>query len=246
MRFLRRLRAGLPDGDAAGEVRDRDRPARTFGGHHLRLLRRRLLLQGGNARRGSGPHGAVEGRQGQSRPFLRQGPFRLGLRHPSGPDLNPMVREKITDPWREVSWEEAFAHVAKEFRKAHPVPVRQGRHRRHHLVALHQRGDLPGAEAGARRLRQQQCRHLRPRLPFAHRLRPRQGLRHLGRHPGFRFRRAHRRGHRDRRQPDRRPPGVRLAAEEAAAPGRQADRHRSAPHRSGAFGRMSRRAIICR
>ncbi|MEP4752852.1 MAG: formate dehydrogenase subunit alpha [Nitratireductor sp.] len=31
--------------------------------------------------------------------------------------LNPMVRDKITDPWREVSWEEAFAHVAGEFRR---------------------------------------------------------------------------------------------------------------------------------
>jgi NADH dehydrogenase/NADH:ubiquinone oxidoreductase subunit G len=31
--------------------------------------------------------------------------------------LNPMVREKITDPWREVSWDEAIAHVAKEFRR---------------------------------------------------------------------------------------------------------------------------------
>ncbi|OCW58171.1 formate dehydrogenase subunit alpha [Hoeflea olei] len=31
--------------------------------------------------------------------------------------LNPMVREKITDPWREVGWDEAFAHVAKEFRR---------------------------------------------------------------------------------------------------------------------------------
>ena len=31
--------------------------------------------------------------------------------------LNPMVREKITDPWREVSWDEAFAHVAKEMRR---------------------------------------------------------------------------------------------------------------------------------
>jgi len=30
---------------------------------------------------------------------------------------SPMVREKITDPWREVSWEEAFAHVAKEMRR---------------------------------------------------------------------------------------------------------------------------------
>src|SRR5690606_21914859 len=28
-----------------------------------------------------------------------------------------MMREKITDPWREGTWEEAFAHVAKEFRR---------------------------------------------------------------------------------------------------------------------------------
>ena len=31
--------------------------------------------------------------------------------------LNPMVREKVTDPWREVSWDEAFKHVATEFRR---------------------------------------------------------------------------------------------------------------------------------
>ncbi|MCB1453996.1 MAG: formate dehydrogenase subunit alpha, partial [Rhizobiaceae bacterium] len=31
--------------------------------------------------------------------------------------LNPMVREKITDPWREVSWEEAFSHVSGEFKR---------------------------------------------------------------------------------------------------------------------------------
>src|SRR5437899_5199296 len=31
--------------------------------------------------------------------------------------LKPMLREKITDPWREVSWEEAIAHTAKEFRR---------------------------------------------------------------------------------------------------------------------------------
>jgi formate dehydrogenase major subunit len=28
-----------------------------------------------------------------------------------------MIREKISDPWREVSWEEAFAHIASEFRR---------------------------------------------------------------------------------------------------------------------------------
>jgi formate dehydrogenase major subunit len=31
--------------------------------------------------------------------------------------LNPMVREKVTDPWREVTWDEAFDHVAREFRR---------------------------------------------------------------------------------------------------------------------------------
>ncbi|OWK24842.1 hypothetical protein AJ87_17355 [Rhizobium yanglingense] len=31
--------------------------------------------------------------------------------------LNPMIREKVTDPWREVTWDEAFAHVASEFRR---------------------------------------------------------------------------------------------------------------------------------
>ena len=31
--------------------------------------------------------------------------------------LKPMVREKITDPWRETSWEEAIGRVAGEFRR---------------------------------------------------------------------------------------------------------------------------------
>lgn len=31
--------------------------------------------------------------------------------------LKPMVRAKITDPWREVSWDEAIAHAASEFRR---------------------------------------------------------------------------------------------------------------------------------
>ena len=81
MRVLRRLRAGLPHRDAEREVGHRDRHAGAFRGHHLRLLRRRLRLQGRDARRGSGAHAALQGRQGQSRPFLRQGPLRLRLRH---------------------------------------------------------------------------------------------------------------------------------------------------------------------
>jgi formate dehydrogenase major subunit len=31
--------------------------------------------------------------------------------------LKPMIRAKITDPWREVSWEEAIGHAASEFRR---------------------------------------------------------------------------------------------------------------------------------
>ena len=36
----------------------------------------------------------------------------------------PMIRAKITDPWREVSWEEAIAHAAGEFRR---IQARHGR-----------------------------------------------------------------------------------------------------------------------
>ena len=112
--------------------------------------------------------------------------------------------------------------------------VRPGLDRRHHLVALHQRGDLPGTEAGAPGLPEQQCRHVRARLPFADGLRAEDHLRHLGGHAGLRFRRGDGRRHRHRSQSDGRPPGLRLAAEEAAQAGGQADRHRSAPHRSRA------------
>ena len=79
MRVLRRLRAGLPDRHADGKDHRRSWPARTFRYHHMRLLRRRLQLQGGDARRHRGEHGAVEGWQGQSRAFLRQRSVRLGL-----------------------------------------------------------------------------------------------------------------------------------------------------------------------
>ena len=31
--------------------------------------------------------------------------------------LNPMIRASVTEPWREVSWDEAIAHTASEFRR---------------------------------------------------------------------------------------------------------------------------------
>ncbi len=49
----------------------------------------------------------------------------------------PMIRKSINDPWQEVSWEEAIAYAASEFRRI------QGKYGarfdwRYHLVALYQ------------------------------------------------------------------------------------------------------------
>ncbi|RDS80752.1 formate dehydrogenase subunit alpha [Dyella monticola] len=44
---------------------------------------------------------------------------RFAIGYVSHPDriLTPMVRQKISDPWRIVSWDEAIAHVASEFKR---------------------------------------------------------------------------------------------------------------------------------
>jgi formate dehydrogenase major subunit len=39
--------------------------------------------------------------------------------------LKPMIRAKITDPWRQVEWEEAFAHTAAELKR---IAATYGRH----------------------------------------------------------------------------------------------------------------------
>ena len=150
MRLLRRLRAGLPDRLAAGEESHREGQAGMVGDHDLRLLRRRLRVQGGDARRRSRAHGAVQGRQGEPRPFLRQGPLRLGLRQ--SPGTHPQA-----DAAREDQRPVARGVVGRGDRprrlrvQAHPGEIRPRLDRRHHLVALHRRRNLPGAEAGARR-----------------------------------------------------------------------------------------------
>ncbi len=65
-------------------------------------LVRMVPFKDGKANRG---HSCVKGR------------FAYGYATHKERILNPMVREKITDPWREVSWEEAFTHTANEFRR---------------------------------------------------------------------------------------------------------------------------------
>ena len=46
-----------------------------------------------------------------------KGRFAWGYANHQERILNPMIRESIDQPWREVSWDEAIAHTASEFRR---------------------------------------------------------------------------------------------------------------------------------
>jgi formate dehydrogenase major subunit len=63
---------------------------------------RMVPYKDGKANRG---HSCVKGR------------FAWGYANHKDRILKPMLREKITDPWREVSWDEAIARVASEFKR---------------------------------------------------------------------------------------------------------------------------------
>ena len=53
-----------------------------------------------------------------------KGRFAIGYATHSDRIIKPMIRAKITDPWREVSWKEAIAHAAAEMRR---IQARYGR-----------------------------------------------------------------------------------------------------------------------
>ncbi|KAG1249092.1 hypothetical protein G6F65_019264 [Rhizopus arrhizus] len=154
MRVLRRVRAGLSDLYPAGKDRHHDGPGRALGCDHLRLLRRGLRVQGRNEGPGSRAHGAVERRSGQPRAFLREGPLRLGLRDAQG------TRAQAHDPQAHHRFlEGSVLGRGDQLRGVrippHPKPVRPRRGGRHHVIALHQRRALAGAEAGAGGVRHQ-------------------------------------------------------------------------------------------
>ncbi len=65
-------------------------------------LVRMVPYKDGKANRG---HSCVKGR------------FAWGYANHRERILNPMIREKIADPWREVSWEEAIGRAASEFKR---------------------------------------------------------------------------------------------------------------------------------
>ena len=86
--------------------------------HHLRLLRRRMLVQGRSEGRRSRAHGAQQGRDAQSWPFMRQRPLRVGLRDASRPRARRRwSASRSSDPWREVSWDEAIGYAARGLKR---------------------------------------------------------------------------------------------------------------------------------
>ena len=46
-----------------------------------------------------------------------KGRFAIGYATHSDRITKPMIRAKITDPWREVSWDEAIDYAASEFKR---------------------------------------------------------------------------------------------------------------------------------
>ena len=65
-------------------------------------LIRMVPWKDGKANRG---HSCVKGR------------FAWGYAHHKERILNPMIRDSVDQPWREVAWDEAIAHTAREFRR---------------------------------------------------------------------------------------------------------------------------------
>ena len=60
------------------------------------------------------PHKAGKANEGHS---CVKGRFAFGYATHKDRITKPMIREKISDPWREVSWREAVNHAASEFRR---------------------------------------------------------------------------------------------------------------------------------
>ena len=234
MRLLRRLRAGLPDRladreDGASSRASREWSALTtcaycgVGCAFKAEMRgdevvRMVPYKDGKANRG---HSCVKGR------------FAWGYANHRDRILKPMIRDKITEPWREVSWEEAIGRVASEFKR---------------IQAKYGRGAIGGITSSRCTDEETFLVQKLVRAAFGNNnVDTCARVCHSPTGYGLKTTFGTSAGtqdfdsvehtdviHRHRRQSDRRPSGLRLTHEEAPARGRQAHRHRSAAHRSRA------------
>ena len=127
----------------------------------------------------------------------------------------PMIRAKITDPWREVTWEEAISHTASEFKR---IQAKYGRDSIGGITSSRCTNEETYLvqkliRAGFGNNNTDTC----ARMSFAHRLRAQDHVRHLCRNAGFRLGRACRRNHDHRRESHGRASGVRFADEASPA-----------------------------
>ena len=239
------MRAGLPDrrADAVGDARREPDPRhlrRQEGRLAVPVLRRRL--PGHLSGQGREDHLRRRPRRpGQPQPALRQGPLRLRL-HPSPASADQAAgaaaerEEGRQRPGRSGQSVHAFPRSlvgrGAGYRRQGPRenPRREGRQGAGRLrlgQGLERRG-LSVPEAGAHRLRLQQCRSLHAAVPRLvgggadGRAELRRGVGAVCRRHG---RRSH---HRDRRQSDREPSGRRDLHQERGQARRQADRDGSA------------------
>ena len=82
-----------------------------------------------------------------------KGRFAWGYATHKDRQTSPMVREKISEPWRKVGVGRGHRLCGRSL-QGHPGQARPGLHRRHHLLALHERGSVRGPEDDPRRLPQ--------------------------------------------------------------------------------------------
>ena len=175
------------------------------------------------------PYKAGKANEGHS---CVKGRFAYGYATHKDRILKPMIRSRIEDPWREVSWDEAIAYAASEFKR---IQAQYGR-------------DSVGAISSSRCTNEEvflvqkmvragfgnnnidTCARV-CHSPTGFGLSKTYGT-SAGTQDFKSVDKVGRRG-RHRRQSDRRPSGVRLASEEAAARRRPSHRHRPATHRSG-------------
>ena len=140
-----------------------------------------------------------------------KGRFAWGYATHDDRQLEPMVRENIDDEWRVVSWDEAIEFAATRLRAIQQQygdravgGITSSRCTNEEVFAVQRM-----VRTAFRNNNVDTCAR---GLSLAHGVRPQQHVRHLGGHAGLQVGRAVRRHPAGRRQPDRRPSGVRARA----------------------------------